>query len=107
MTTTECREDRVTSLTVLPEPRPAALSETVNQRTGHIRASGHLTSLGADLLRGTADHLRSAGHSRVVLDLDVEAADADGLAILRSLRSAFAADGVELLIRSAHGVIVA
>ena len=85
-----------------PMPRGAALTETVDRRTGHIRASGHLTSQGADLLSGTADHLRGSGHTRVVLDLrDVQAVDAVGLDILRELRSAFEAAGDRLLIRCA------
>lgn len=76
------------------------LTETVNMRTGLIRASGHLTSQGADLLSGTADHLRDSGHSRVVLDLrDVQAADDAGLDILRDLRRMFESAGDELLIR--------
>ena len=76
------------------------LTETVNTRAGLIRASGHLTRQGADLLRGTADSLRGNGHARVVLDLrDVLAADDAGLVILRDLRTSFAADGRELLIR--------
>jgi anti-anti-sigma regulatory factor len=77
------------------------LTEVVDRGAGLIRASGHLTSLGADLLRGTADGLRDGGHARVVLDLrEVRAADADGLDILHELRREFAADGGELLIRA-------
>jgi ABC-type transporter Mla MlaB component len=80
----------------------AALSETVDMRRGHIRASGHLTRQGADLLWGTADSLRVSGHSHVVLDLrDVWGADAAGLAILHHLRRRFAASGDSLLIRHA------
>ena len=78
------------------------LTETVNLRTGHIRARGHLTSLGADLLRGTADSLRDSGHRRVVLDLrDVQDADDAGLDILCSLRRSFTDAGGQLLIRHA------
>jgi anti-anti-sigma regulatory factor len=77
-----------------------SLTETVNAATGSIRASGHLTRLGADLLSGTADSLRGNGHTRVVLDLrDVRTADDAGLDLLRQLRTAFAAAGDELLIR--------
>jgi anti-anti-sigma regulatory factor len=77
------------------------LSEVVDRDAGLIRASGHLTSLGADLLRGTADGLRGSGHVRVVLDLrGVRAADADGLDILREMRREFAADGGELVVRA-------
>jgi anti-anti-sigma regulatory factor len=92
----------VTAHVIPPAPRGASLTETVNVRTGLIRASGHLTSQGADLLSGTADHLRGNGHSRVTLDLrDVRAADDAGLEILRDLRSSFEADGDKLLIRHA------
>ena len=74
-------------------------SERVDRSAGLIRASGHLTSQGADLLSGTAESLRGSGHTRVVIDLrDVLNADDDGLDILRSLRTRFAADGGELLI---------
>jgi anti-anti-sigma regulatory factor len=79
----------------------AGLSEVVDRDAGLIRASGHLTSLGADLLRGTADGLRGSGHVRVVLDLrGVRAADAGGLDILREMRQEFAADGGELVVRA-------
>ncbi len=76
------------------------LSETVDVRIGVIRATGHLTALGADLLRGTADSLREGGHRRVVVDLaGVRAADDDGLDVLRSLRASFAEDGDELVLQ--------
>ena len=88
-----------------PALRGASLTETVNIRTGLIRASGHLTSQGADLLSGTADHLRGSGHTRVTLDLrDVRAVDDAGLDILRDLRSTFEAAGDKLLIRYAPEV---
>jgi anti-anti-sigma regulatory factor len=87
-----------------PAGEGTALSETVNLRRGLIRASGHLTRQGADLLSGTADSLRVHGHSRVVLDLQgVRDADDAGLDILRSLRRSFAATGDSLLIRHAPG----
>lgn len=80
----------------------AVLTETVNLRAGLIRASGHLTAQGADLLSGTADHLRGAGHSHVTLDLrDVRGVDDAGLDILRDLCSEFEATGGKLLIRHA------
>ena len=79
----------------------AVLTEVVDRRAGLISVSGHLTSLGADLVRGTADQLRDDGHTRVVLDLrGVGAADDDGLAVLRELHHDFRVDGGELLIRS-------
>ncbi len=76
------------------------LSETVDLRIGLIRASGHLTAQGADLLRGTADSLREGGHRRVVVDLaGVQGADDDGLDVLRSMRTRFAEDGGELVLQ--------
>jgi anti-anti-sigma regulatory factor len=94
-------------------PSPAApvedvhsLTETVNAAAGSIRASGHLTRLGADLLSGTADSLRGHGHTRVVLDLrEVRAADDAGLDLLQQLRTAFAAAGDELLIRYSPALV--
>lgn len=78
------------------------LSETVDLRIGVIRASGHLTAQGADLLRGTADSLRDGGHRRVVVDLaGVRGADDAGLDVLRSLRARYAADGGELVLQHA------
>ena len=76
------------------------LSETVDRRIGVIRASGHLSAQGADLLRGTARALQEGGHRRVVLDLaGVRAADDDGLDLLRRLRRRFAEDGGELVLQ--------
>ncbi len=76
------------------------LSETVDLRIGVIRASGHLTVQGADLVRGTADSLRESGHRRVVVDLaGVRGADDDGLDVLRSLRARYAEDGGELVLQ--------
>jgi anti-anti-sigma regulatory factor len=78
------------------------LTETVDTRTGSIRASGTLTRLGADLLRGTAQSLHGSGHVRVVLDLrDVRDADDDGLDVLRGLGDELAATGGELVVRHA------
>ena len=82
-----------------PPAGDRSLSERVDRSAGRIRASGHLTPQGADLLSGTADSLRGSGHTRVVIDLrDVRSADDAGLDILRTLRHRFAADGDELLI---------
>lgn len=76
------------------------LSETVDRRIGVIRASGHLSAQGADLLGGTARALQEGGHRRVVVDLaGVQAADDDGLDLLRRLRVRFAEDGGELVLR--------
>ena len=94
----------MTPLPVRPQhaghaPSHGSLSEMVDGDRGRIRAIGHLTSQGADLISGTADSLRGNGHTRVVLDLQgVRSADGAGLDILLDLRTRFAASGGELLI---------
>lgn len=98
------RPRHVPEAAVTPPTHPtgSALTETVHRGDGVIRASGHLSPQGADLLSGTADSLRGNGHVRVVLDLeDVRSADSAGLDILSELERSFAADGDELLIRHA------
>ena len=77
--------------------RPA-MSEVVDARKGSVRVSGHLTVLGADLLRGTVERLRRR-HARVVLDLEeVRAVDFAGLHVLRDLERTVASGGGELLL---------
>ena len=84
----------------------STLTEVVDARIGRIRASGHLTAQGADLLRGTAEELHRRGHERVLLDLrDVQAADDAGLHVLRDAARSLAARGGRLLVRG--GVPVA
>ncbi|RFU21347.1 STAS domain-containing protein [Geodermatophilus marinus] len=75
--------------------------EVVDRRAGLIRVRGPLTSLGADLLRGTADGLRGSGPPRVVLDMrGVRGADLGALDILREMRDEFAAEGGQLVVRT-------
>jgi anti-anti-sigma regulatory factor len=75
-------------------------TDVVVRPDGVVAASGHLTAQGADLVRGTAGHLRASGHSRVVVDLsEVRATDVAGLDVLHQLRRDFAADGGELVVR--------
>jgi anti-anti-sigma regulatory factor len=82
----------------------STLTETVDPRIGTVRASGHLTALGADLLRGTVEQLHRSGHARVLLDLqDVQTADDAGLHVLRDIARSLAAEGGELLVRTAPG----
>ncbi len=90
-------------MTATPGLRPRiapALTEVVDTRAGSVRASGHLTVQGADLLRGTVESLLRSGHARVLLDLrDVRGADDAGLHVLRSLRRDSAATGGEVVVR--------
>jgi anti-anti-sigma regulatory factor len=83
-------------------PGTVSLTEVVDPRAGAVRASGHLTEQGADLLRGTVEHLHRSGHVRVLLDLrDVQAADDAGLHVLRDAARSLAEDGGTLLLRDA------
>ncbi|MGY1808681.1 STAS domain-containing protein [Blastococcus sp. SYSU D00669] len=83
----------------------AAMSETVDPRTGSVRVSGHLTVQGADLVRGTVESLHRSGHARVLLDLrDVHAADDAGLHVLRDVERALAADGGVLVLHPRSAV---
>lgn len=87
-----------------PQPRTTSsfLTEVVDARRGAVRASGHLTVQGADLLRGTVEHLHRRGHSTVVLDLKaVAAADRAGLSMLDDLAASLADAGGELLVLDA------
>lgn len=80
------------------------LTEIVNPRIGSIRASGHLTVQGADLLRGTVEQLHRSGHSRVLLDMHaVQIADDAGLHVLSDAARGLAAAGGELLVRATPG----
>jgi anti-anti-sigma regulatory factor len=84
--------------------RGAQLTEMVDGRSGQVRASGHLTPQGADLLRGTVEGLVRLGHSTVVLDLTgVQAADDAGLNVISTLRTSMAASGDRLLVRNSPG----
>ena len=78
------------------------LTETVDATLGVIRARGHLTRLGGDLLSGTADSLFGLGHNRVTLDLrELSTTDPAGLAVLEDLRFRVAVRGDDLVLRHA------
>ncbi|GAB3347510.1 STAS domain-containing protein [Modestobacter lapidis] len=79
--------------------RGTGFTEVVDQHTGAIRAGGHLTEQGADLLRGAVLVLQGRGHDRVTLDLGgVQAVDDAGLRALRNLQAAVTEDGRELVL---------
>jgi hypothetical protein len=50
-------------------PPTGRFTELVDWVNGRVRASGPLTPVAADLLAGTAEQLRRAGHARVVVDV--------------------------------------
>jgi anti-anti-sigma regulatory factor len=89
---------------VTPSPRtPTALTEVVlHHSDGVVEARGHLTRQGADLVAGSADGLRGAGHAIVVVDLGrVDGVDDAGMDVLAELRASFTATGGQLLVRPA------
>ena len=49
--------------------RAQRFTERVDWVNGRLRTSGPITPLAADLLAGTAEQLRRAGHARVVVDV--------------------------------------
>jgi anti-anti-sigma regulatory factor len=74
--------------------RGSGFTETVDPRSGCIRASGHLDTRAADMLSGTVAGLRRGGCTSVVLDLGgVQAADDAGLHAVRCLEAEVAATG--------------
>ena len=76
-----------------------AFSEVVDPRHRTIRAGGHLTVQGADLVRGTVLLLQRDHRGRVTLDLrGVRTADDAGLQDLENLRQAVTENGGELVL---------
>ncbi|MFP5327511.1 MAG: STAS domain-containing protein [Acidimicrobiia bacterium] len=79
-----------------------AFTEVVDSRKGSIRARGHLTVQGADLLSGAVLALHDRGHRRVLLDLQgLHGYDAAGLLMLQHLQVSMAADGGTLIVMHA------
>ena len=77
----------------------ATFSQVVDQRRRTIRAGGHLTVQGADVVRGAVLLLQRDRRGRVTLDLaGVRTADDAGLEDLESLRQAVTEDGGELVL---------
>jgi hypothetical protein len=76
-------------------------TETVDPRTGSVRASGRLDSRGVDMLSGTIEGLRRSGCTRVLLDLGgVQAVDDAGLHGVRSPEAEVAATGGRMTLRN-------
>ncbi|MGY1707399.1 STAS domain-containing protein [Geodermatophilus sp. SYSU D00697] len=72
----------------------SSFTETVDPRTGSIRASGRLDTRAADMLSGTIAGLRRGGCTSVLLDLGgVQAVDDAGLHAVRSLEAEVADAG--------------
>jgi anti-anti-sigma regulatory factor len=87
-----------------PSLEGAPRTEVVVPRTGVIRVSGHLTTQGADLVRGTVESAQRTGSPCVVVDLaGVRAADDAGLDALHTLRASLSGRGTRLLLRNEPG----
>ncbi len=77
----------------------AAFSHVVDRQRRTIRAGGHLTAQGADLVRGAVLLLQRGHRGRVTLDLaGVRTVDDAALRDLESLRRAVTEDGGELVL---------
>jgi len=67
-------------------PPAGRFTESVDWVDGRVFTSGRLTSAAADLVGGTAEQLRRAGHASITVELHAtEATDDDGLAALRAV----------------------
>ncbi|MGY1780636.1 STAS domain-containing protein [Geodermatophilus sp. SYSU D01036] len=87
-----------------PSGHEAPRTEVVVPRAGAIQVSGHLTTQGADLVRGTVETVRRTGSSAVVVDLaGVRTADDAGLDALHLLRDSLSTRGTRLLLRNEPG----
>ncbi len=74
-------------------------TEVVDSRRGSIRARGHLTVQGADLLSGAVHALHEGGHRQILLDLQaLQGADDAGLLMLQHLQVTVAAEGGTLVV---------
>jgi hypothetical protein len=63
-----------------------AFTESVDWAEGRVSTTGRLTPVAADLLGGTAEQLRRAGHDSVTVELHaVGPPDDDGIAALRAV----------------------
>jgi hypothetical protein len=71
-------------------------TESVDWADARVATSGRLTFAAADLLGGTAEQLRRAGHAHITVEL--HAADATGLAALRAVADDLRVRHCELVV---------
>ena len=75
-------------------------TESVDWVGGRVATTGPLTSAAADLVGGTAEQLRRAGHASVTVELNAaEAPDDAGLAALRAVADDLRVRHCELVVR--------
>ena len=66
--------------------RSPRFTESVDRTGGRVCSTGGLTTAAVDLLAGTTEQLRRAGHARITVELHaVHAADEAGLSALRAV----------------------
>jgi hypothetical protein len=74
-------------------------SESVDWADGRVATRGRLTSAAADLLGGTAEQLRRAGHAHITVELHAaEPTDDAGLAALRAVAADLRVRHCELVV---------
>jgi anti-anti-sigma regulatory factor len=67
-------------------PPADRFTESVDWADGRVRTTGLLTSAAVDLLAGTTEQLRRAGHARITVELrGTDTPDEAGLSALRSV----------------------
>ena len=77
-------------------PASARFTESVDWADARVSTSGRLTPAAADLLGGTAELLRRAGHDCVTVEL--HAADDAGIAALRAVTADLRVRHCELVV---------
>ena len=82
-----------------PSPQAPTFTASLDQRSGVIRARGHLDVLAADLLCGSIVALQRRGHCQVTVRLQpLATADDEARELLARLADTLAADGVRLVV---------
>ena len=89
-------------MTALPDGRHIGsrrFTESVDWADGRVSTSGRLTRAAADLVGGTAEQLRRAGHARITVELRA-AGDPDdaGMAALRAVADDLRVRQCELVV---------
>jgi len=78
--------------------RSPRFTESVDWADGRVRTTGRLTSAAADLLAGTTEQLRLAGHVRITVERPSSDADEAGRSALRALAAELGAHHCQLVV---------
>jgi hypothetical protein len=92
-------EGRVSAPPAHRGTRSPRFTESVDRAGGRLCSTGSLTSAAVDLLAGTTEQLRRAGHARITVELHgVHAPDEAGLSTLRAVAEELGARHCQLVV---------